>query len=145
MDLAFAQAKKAAKVNEVPVGAVVVLNGKVIAKAYNLREKKQLVLTHAELIVIEKAAKKLKSWRLEGCEMYVTLEPCPLCAAALWQARIRKVYFGAIDSKSGTISIGLNLNQNAKLNHRYEMEFVEDERCSQILSNFFRRKRAEKS
>lgn len=141
---ALEEAEKARKKNEVPIGCVIVKDNKIISRGHNLRESKQQVLTHAELIAIEKAAKKLKSWRLEGCELYVTLEPCPMCAAALWQARIKKVHFGAIDKKAGALTLGFNLHQNEKLNHRYTMDYHPVEECSKILSTFFKSLRSKK-
>lgn len=141
---ALKQAKLAEAKNEVPVGCVIVHEGKVIARTHNLREEKQDPLCHAEMLAIQKAAKKLGSWRLEGCEIFVTLEPCPMCAAALQQARIEKAWYGATDPKAGAVSLGLPLHNNAKLNHRYEMNYVESKECGEILSAFFKRKRLEK-
>jgi tRNA(adenine34) deaminase len=138
MDAAFNQALAAEKLEEVPVGAVIVKDGKIISRGHNLREIKQSVLAHAEIVALVKAQKKIGSWRLEGCELYVTLEPCPMCAAALQQARVKKVFYGATDKKGGALSLGFNLNQNSKLNHKYEMIYVEQNRCSKILSRFFK-------
>ncbi len=138
---ALKEADKALKKDEVPIGAVIVHKGKVIARAHNLRETKQDTLTHAELLVISKACKKLGSWRLEDCELYVTLEPCPMCAGAISQARISKVYYGAKDPKGGAESLGISIHDNKKLNHRFEMVFYAVERCGKILSEFFKLKR----
>ncbi len=141
---AFKEAKKAETKDEVPIGAVIVYENKIISRAHNLREKKQQVLTHAELLAVEKAAKRLKSWRLEDCDLYVTLEPCAMCAAALWQARIRNVYYGAEDRKAGAITLGFNLHNHPKLNHHYGVRYIASSKCSDILSEFFKKKRKTK-
>ncbi len=101
MQLAIAEAKKALEIEEVPVGAVVISNGRVVGSGYNLREKEQDPTAHAEMIALREAARNLKSWRLDDCELYVTLEPCPMCAGAIVQARIRRLVFGAFDPKAG--------------------------------------------
>lgn len=142
---ALKEATKAAGKSEVPVGAVVVLNGKIIARGHNLRESRQSVLGHAELIALSKASKKLGSWRLPECEIYVTLEPCPMCAGALQQARIKNVYYGISDPKAGVISLGINIHDNAKLNHRYAMTHLEVKECGKILSEFFSARRRQKN
>ena len=103
MQLAIKEAKKAYDIDETPIGAVIVRDGKVISKGYNRRETKKNALMHAEIIAIDKACKKLGGWRLPGCEIYVTLEPCPMCMGAILQSRIEKVYFGAYDYKSGCL------------------------------------------
>lgn len=141
MQDALKEARKAQLKDEVPVGAVVVLNGKIIARGHNLRENKQSVLAHAELVAIEKASRKLSSWRLLECDVYITLEPCPMCAGALQQARVRNVYYGVPDPKAGVISLGLNLHENSKLNHRYAMTALKMLECGEILSEFFKKKR----
>lgn len=138
------EAKKAYKKGEIPVGAVIVKDGEVIARAHNMREKKQSSLAHAEILCIDKACKKLNNWRLEGCQMYVTLEPCAMCAGALTQSRIDKVYFGAFDKKNGcvgSISNVLDINTTHKVKYEYLDEFLE---CSKILSNFFKQLRLKK-
>ena len=142
MNMALKEASKANLKDEVPVGAVVVLNRKVIARGHNLREARQSVLGHAELHALLKASKKTGSWRLVGCDVYVTLEPCPMCAGALQQARIRHLYYGAPDPKCGAVSLGLRIHDNLKLNHRYQMQYLDLPECGRILSYFFRRKRA---
>ena len=101
MNKALIEAKKALKKDEVPIGAIIVKDGEIIAKAYNLKESKHDTTKHAELIAIQKASKKLEAWRLNGCEMYTTLEPCPMCAGAIINARIKKIYIGATDEKTG--------------------------------------------
>lgn len=142
---ALKEAEKARVKDEVPVGAVVVLDGKIIARGHNLREAKQSVLGHAELAALKKASKKLGSWRLENCDVYVTLEPCPMCAGAMQQARVRNVYYGVSDPKAGVVSLGISIHENAKLNHRYKMDCLEQKQCGDILSSFFRQKRSSKS
>lgn len=142
LNLALNEAKKAYKKLEVPIGAVIVKDGKIIAKAHNLREKKQSSLAHAEIIAIKKACEKLKSWRLDGAELYVTLEPCAMCAGAITQARIKKVYFGAKDEKNGCVGSIANIFDDVKTTHKVEYEYIENKECSEILSNFFRELRA---
>ena len=145
MRLALEQAKIGYKKNEVPVGAIITYNGKVIAKSYNKREKKQNALLHAEMIVIDKACKKLKSWRLEDCELYVTLEPCSMCAGAIINSRIEHVYFGAYDKKSGACGSVVNLLENKTFNHNPLVTGgIMEKECASILSIFFEEKRQEK-
>mgnify|MGYP003571382952 CR=1 FL=1 len=142
MNLAISEAEKAAESDEVPVGAVIVKDGKIIAKAHNRTEKKQNALYHAETIVINKACKKLKSWRLDGTEIYVTLEPCPMCAGAIVNARVNKVYFGAYEKKSGSAESKFRILTDSGLNHTTEFEGgIEEERCSAILKDYFKKKR----
>lgn len=138
---ALKQAGRAAKDGEVPVGAVVVLESQIIARGRNRREKRQSILGHAELDALAKASKKVGSWRLVGCDIYVTLEPCPMCAGALQQARVRHVYYGVRDPKAGVESLGININSNSKLNHRYGLTCLNASECGQILSHFFKAKR----
>lgn len=142
MRLAYLQALKAQSIDEVPVGAIVVLDGKVISRGYNIRNKSQNATSHAEHIAIEKACKKLKTWRLEGCELYVTLEPCPMCAGAIIQSRIPRVYFGAYDPKGGCFGSCVNFREIEGFNHYPEVEggVLEDE-CAQLLKDFFKSKR----
>lgn len=146
MKLAIKEAKKALEIDEVPIGAVVVLNGQVIAKAYNKVEKTNLPTAHAEILAINKASKKLNSWRLIDAEMYVTLEPCPMCAGAITNARIKKVYFGAYEPKSGSAESKFNILTESGLNHRTEYEggILESE-CSLMLKEYFRNKRTNKN
>lgn len=141
MKKAYAQAKLAFKNNEVPIGAVVVCDGKIISRAYNNRNKSQNAVYHAELLAISKACKKLKSWRLENCELYVTLEPCPMCAGAILNARIKKVIFGAYEKTSQTNLLGTILNDQ-RLNHKTDFVggVMEDE-CSSLLTEFFEQRR----
>ncbi|MBI3543252.1 MAG: nucleoside deaminase [Deltaproteobacteria bacterium] len=141
---ALKEAAKASEKDEVPVGAVVVYEGKIIARGHNLRENKQSILGHAELVALSKASRKLSSWRLPGCDVYVTLEPCPMCAGALQQARVRHVYYGVTDPKAGAVTLGLNLHENKQLNHRYKMECLGVAECGAVLSRFFKSKRTGK-
>lgn len=144
MKLALNEAKKAYAKKEVPVGAIIVKDEKVIAKAHNLREKNNSSLSHAEILCIKKACKKLNSWRLDGCKMYVTLEPCAMCAGALSQARISKVYIGAKDSKNGCVGSIANI-LDINTTHKVKYEYLEGvEECSTILTEFFRELRKNK-
>lgn len=138
MKEALKEARKAHEKLEVPVGAVIVKNDKVIARAYNLRESKNNSLAHAEILCINKACKKLNTWRLEGCKMYVTLEPCPMCAGALIQSRIDKVYIGTKDEKNGAAGSVFNaFNEN--FTHKVKYEYLEGcEECSNIIKEFFK-------
>ena len=141
MKLALKEAYKAFDKDEVPIGAVIVLDGKVIARAHNLREKKQISTAHAEILAIEKACKKLGTWRLENCELYVTLEPCPMCAGAILQSRIGKVIYGALDPKGGSIESNMKMYETKGYNHYPETCYSPNQECSQILKDFFKRKR----
>ena len=122
MKEALKEAKKAYAIEEVPVGAVIVKDGKIIARAYNKKETKKTATSHAEILAIEKACKKLDSWRLTDCEMYVTLEPCSMCAGALINSRIKKLYIGTQDEKTGACGSVLNLLEDYKFNHKIEVE-----------------------
>ncbi len=142
---AIRQAKKAEKIDEVPIGCVIVYDGKIIARGYNRRNIDKNTLAHAELSAIKKASKKLGDWRLEGCTMYVTLEPCQMCAGAIVQARIDKVVIGCMNPKAGCAGSILNLLQIPSFNHQVELECgVLEEECSQMLSEFFRKLREQK-
>lgn len=144
MEVALKEAKKAYKLNEVPVGAVIVKDNVIISKAYNLREKNNSSLSHAEILCIKKACKKLGTWRLECCDMYVTLEPCAMCAGALTQSRINKVYIGAKDEKNGCVGSIANI-LDINTTHKVKYEYLEDTReCSLILTNFFKELRKKK-
>ena len=142
MSLALKEAKKAFEKGEVPIGAVVVQGGKIIARAHNLREKKRIATAHAEILSIEKACKKLGSWRLDDCEMYVTLEPCPMCAGAALNARIKKVYFGASDHKGGAAESNFSVLSSGVLNWTTEYEGgVLKEDCERLVKEFFAMRR----
>lgn len=146
METAIKEAKIALKKEEVPIGAVIVKDGKIIAKGHNQREKKKNSLMHAEMIAIGKACKKLHDWRLENCTMYVTLEPCPMCAGAITNARIEKVVYGAKDKTSEDGLFEKILTSN-RLNHKTEFfQDTENEKeCSRLLTEFFKNRRAKKS
>ena len=141
---ALHEAKKAAKINEVPVGAVIVRRGKIIARAHNLKEKKGNALLHAELIAIKKASRAVRDWRLCECDIYITLEPCPMCAGALINARVNKIFFGAYDEKWGCCGSLYNLPADTRFNWRPEVlgGILQDE-CAAILKDYFKRKRAD--
>lgn len=142
MKEAIKLAEKAALVGEVPVGAVVVRDEEIIARASNRRIGSQKTAAHAEMIAIKMANKKLGTWILEDCDIYVTLEPCPMCAGAIMQARMRKVYFGAFDKKAGALGSVLNLYEHAGFNHYPEAEGAVLEReCSELLTGFFKKLR----
>lgn len=144
MKQALKQAQKAYDKGEVPVGAVIVKNNKIIARAHNEKEEKCDTTKHAEIIAIQKASKKLKSWRLSDCEMYVTLEPCSMCAGAIIQARIKKVYIGTTDTKTGACGSVLNLF-NYNFNHKVEVEKeILQQDCENMLKKFFAELRQKK-
>ena len=138
MKEALKEAQKAYKKLEVPVGAIIVKNGKIVARAHNLKETKNNTTKHAEILAIEKASKKLGNWRLIDCEMYVTLEPCPMCAGAIVNSRIKKVNIGAMDEKTGACGSKLNLLQDFNFDTKVEMEnrILENE-CRELLQKFF--------
>ena len=138
MKAALAEAKKAYLIGEVPVGAVIVYNNKIIARGHNTREIKQSVLGHAEINAISKANKKIGSWRLEDCDIYVTLEPCSMCSGAVIQSRIRNLYFGASDLKTGACGSVLNLFEYT-FNHKVNvLGGILEEECSRIIKDFFK-------
>ena len=139
MKAAISQAKKAEALGEAPIGAVIVKNGKIIARGYNRREKDKNALKHAEIIAIERASQKLGGWRLLGCEMYVTLEPCPMCAGALIQSRVERLYFGAYDKKAGCAGSCVDLFSANLFNHNIEVHggIMENE-CACLLTDFFK-------
>ncbi len=142
MKIALAQAKKAAAEDEVPVGAVVVKEGKILAKAHNLKEKKGMATRHAEIVAIERAAKKTGNWWLENCDIFVTLEPCAMCAGAMINSRIRKLYFGAWDPKYGCCGSIYDLPADKRFNHNFETEGgVMQAECAAELTQYFKRKR----
>ncbi len=144
MELAYKNALKAYKLNEVPVGCVIVHDNKIIAQSYNKRETKQNALAHAEVIAINKACKKIGSWRLEDCDLYVTLEPCPMCAGAIIQSRIKNVYYGAKDLKTGACGSKFNLF-DIKFNHEVNIfSGILEDKCGVLISNFFKELRTNK-
>ena len=143
MKLALEQAEQAVREDEVPVGAVIVHNERVIAAAYNQREKLRDPTAHAEMIAITQAAGALNSWRLDECTLYVTLEPCPMCAGAILQARIGLVVYGAADPKAGAVHTLYRMLDDPRLNHRcLAVAGVLAEECGQILSRFFQKQRS---
>ena len=139
MKEALKEAKKAYDKLEIPVGAIIVKDGKIIARAHNNKEEKNDTTKHAEIIAIQKASKKLNTWRLTDCEMYVTLEPCSMCAGALIQARIKKVYIGTMDEKTGACGSVFNLLEDYKFNHKVEVErAICKNDCEKIIKDFFK-------
>ena len=146
MAAAIQEARRAQILNEVPIGAVIVKDGEIIGKGFNLRESMQTTLTHAELIAIQEANQAVGSWRLEDCTLYVTLEPCPMCAGALVQSRIKRVVYGASDSKAGCAGTLMNLLEEPRFNHQVEVTSgILEQQCSTILKNFFKALRQKKS
>lgn len=146
MKEALKQAEKAAALKEVPIGCAIVLDGKIIARGYNKRNMQGSTLAHAELIAIRKASKKMQDWRLEGCTMYITLEPCPMCAGAIVQARIPKVVIGAMNPKAGCAGSILNLLEEKQFNHQAEVvKGILEEECSGMMKEFFKGLRAGKA
>lgn len=145
MKAAIDEAKKAETIGEVPIGAVIVKDGEIIAKAYNLRETEQRAIAHAELLAIDDACQKLGTWRLSETTLYVTLEPCPMCAGAIVLSRVDRVVYGAKDPKGGCAGTLMNLLQEERFNHTAEVTsgVLEDE-CAALLSNFFKGLREKK-
>lgn len=142
---AIKEAQKAYSLGEVPVGAVIVKDNKIVACAYNRKETGKDTTKHAEILAIQKASKKLETWRLLDCEMYVTLEPCSMCAGAMIQSRLKKVYIGAMDPKTGACGSVLNLLQDYQFNHQVEVESgVLEVECEELLKQFFKELRQTK-
>lgn len=142
MEEALRLARVAQKHGEVPIGAVVAKDGKIISRGYNRREKKQNALLHAEIVAISKACKKLHSWRLDDCTMFVTLEPCPMCAGAILNARMNKVVFGAFDQQSGYCTSNPSFLGGGVLNHKVEVVGgIKEQECKKLIQDFFRSKR----
>ena len=145
MKQALKEAKKAYDKLEVPVGAIIVKDGKIIARAHNQKETKFDTTKHAEILAIQKASKKLKSWRLLDCEMYVTLEPCSMCAGAIINSRIKRIYIGTMDKKTGAVGSVLNLFEDYTFNHKVEYhKGIMQKECEQILKDFFANLRRKK-
>lgn len=142
MKLALEEAQKAFEKQEVPIGAIIVKNGRVIAKAHNLKETMKDPTAHAEILVIRKAAKVLKSWRLDHCDLYVTIEPCPMCAGAMVQSRIQRLIIGAREPRFGGAGSIFNIVNHPRLNHRIEViEGIGDGESSKLMQDFFQRLR----
>lgn len=145
MKQALVQAKKAYQIEEVPIGCVIVYEDKIIARGYNRRNTDKNTLAHAEISAIKKASKKLGDWRLEDCTLYVTLEPCQMCAGAIVQARITRTVIGSMNPKAGCAGSVINILEMPEFNHQVIVEKgVLEEECSKILSNFFANLRAKK-
>lgn len=145
MSEALRQAKKAYALDEVPIGCVIVYEDKIIARGYNRRNTDKTTLAHAEISAIKKACRKLGDWRLEGCTMYITLEPCPMCAGAIVQARIPKVVVGSMNKKAGCAGSVVNLLREPGFNHQAEfVNGVLEEQCTQMLQSFFKELRNKK-
>ena len=142
---ALAEAEKAAALGEIPVGAVIVRDGRIIGRGHNLTETAKDPTAHAEMIAIREAAKKIGGWRLIGCEMFVTCEPCAMCAGAMVWARIEKVYIGTMDPKSGACGSVFQIPSETRLNHQIKIETgLMQEECSEIMKSFFRKLRTKK-
>lgn len=142
MKLAIKEAKKAELIDEVPIGCVIVKNDKVIARGFNRRESKRMIISHAEIEAVNKANKKLGAWRLEECEIYVTLEPCIMCAGAIIQGRFKRVVYGAKDFKGGAFGSSIDVMNATNINHHPEIVGgVLEKECSSLLSNYFKKKR----
>ncbi len=142
---AIRQAKKAYKLGETPIGCVIVYEDKIIARGYNRRNTDRSTLAHAEIIAIRRAAKKLGDWRLEGCTLYVTLEPCPMCAGAIIQARVTNCVIGAMNPKAGCAGSVMNLLEHEGFNHKVHVtRGVLGDTCSRLMTDFFRELRAKK-
>lgn len=145
MKEAIRQARKAWKLREVPIGCVIVKDGKIIARGYNRRNTDKNTLAHAELLAIRKASRALGDWRLEACTMYITLEPCQMCAGAIVQARISRVVIGSRNPKAGCAGSVLNLLQVPQFNHQVELtEGILEEECSSMLTDFFKELRSQR-
>ncbi|PKM69065.1 MAG: tRNA-specific adenosine deaminase [Firmicutes bacterium HGW-Firmicutes-2] len=145
MEEAIIEGKKAAEIMEVPIGAIIVHDGKIIGKGYNQRNSKKSTLAHAELIAIEEASKIIGDWRLEGCTMYVTVEPCPMCAGAIVQARLDEVVIGTMNPKAGCAGSIYNLLDDSRFNHQVRVVTgVCQEACASMMSEFFKMLREEK-
>lgn len=141
MKEALKEANRALCLREVPVGVVIVKDNKIIARAHNLKETLKDSTAHAEILAIKKASEALNNWRLTGCEIYVTLEPCPMCASAISQARISKLYIGTFDPTAGGCGSVINVIDNSCLNYKVQVEWLYNQQCSQILKEFFKGRR----
>lgn len=145
MKEALKEAKKAYETDEVPIGCVIVKDGKIIARGHNLREKTNDTTAHAEIVAIRKATKKLKSWRLENCDIYVTIEPCSMCAGAIMWSKIKHVYYGAKDIKGGALGTSFNLFEVPNINHRPQVSGgILEEEAASLIKSFFKLKRENK-
>ncbi len=139
MDIAYELALEAKKIDEVPIGCVIVKDDEIIGRGYNQRNTKKSTLAHAEIIAIDEATKHIKDWRLERTTLYVTLEPCPMCAGAILQSRIPNVVIGAMNKKAGSVGTVVNLLNNDSFNHQVDITYnVRKEKCSKLISDFFK-------
>ena len=142
MKMAIREARKAELIDEVPIGCVIVKGDKVIARGFNHRESKRMIISHAEIEAINKANKKLGAWRLEECDIYITLEPCIMCAGAIIQGRFKRVIYGAKDYKGGAFGSSIDVMKAENINHHPEIiGGVLEQECSSLLSNYFKKKR----
>lgn len=145
MGLALEEARKAYDMGEIPIGAVLVMDGQVVSKGHNMREIWHDATAHAEIIVIREACEKLKRWRLTGATLYVTIEPCPMCAGALVMSRIDRLVYGSLDYKAGAVESIFNIVQNDALNHSMNVASgVRSNECAEIMRDFFRSRRKNK-
>lgn len=143
MKIALKEAHKALEKDEVPIGCIIIKDNKVVAKGHNVRETSNLVSGHAEMQAITKANKKLKSWRLEDCDIYITLEPCIMCSGAIIQSRIKNIYYGAKDYKGGALGSSINVLEASNINHHPNIEGgILEEECSSMITNYFKSKRS---
>ena len=142
IEQALEEAQKAYEKGEVPVGAVIVLNGEIIARAHNLKETQRDVSAHAETLAIRQACEALNNWRLQDCEMYVTLEPCPMCAGTIAAARVKKIYIGTFDPSIGACGSVINILQNEYLGYNVDINWLYSEKCSQLITDFFKQRRS---
>ncbi|MGG7059079.1 nucleoside deaminase [Clostridium nigeriense] len=145
MNIAIEEAWKAYNKGEVPVGAVIVRDGEIISRQHNLKEEKKLTTAHAEILAIEEASRKLNNWRLSGCHMYVTLEPCPMCAAAIAQSRISKLFIGTFNKDMGACGSTINLLDYDIFNWKVDVKWCYNQKCSDLLTSFFENKRSKKN
>ena len=145
MNIAIEEAEKAYSKEEVPVGVVIVKNGEIISRQHNLKEEKKLTTAHAEILAIEEASKKLNNWRLSGCHMYLTLEPCPMCASAIAQSRISKLFIGTFNKDMGACGSTINLLDYDIFNWKVDVKWCYNQKCSDLLTSFFENKRSKKN
>lgn len=141
MDEALEEARKALYIKEVPVGAVIVRNNEIVARAHNLKETLKDPTAHAEILAIKRACESLNKWRLTSCEMYVTLEPCAMCASAIAQARVNRLYIGTFDPTAGACGSVINVLENPNLNYNIQLDWMYNTECSKLLKEFFMAKR----
>ena len=144
IDLTIDEGKKALKIGEIPVGAVIVKNNKIIGRGYNLKENKKSVIGHAEIMAIEEACNTIGDWRLNGAEMYVTLEPCPMCTSAIIQSRISKLHIGTFNKDMGACGSVIDIANNRYLNSHININWLYNEECSKLITDFFKKRRNEK-